>query len=73
VTRRRDVRPLHVDVNPTATTIEQVSFDFRNVNGVKFPFATTESDLKTGKLLESTTTKSIKVNPTLLPTLFDKL
>jgi hypothetical protein len=73
VTRRRDVRPLHVDVDPTPTTIEQVSSDFRDVNGVKFPFATTETDLNTGKLLESTTTKSVKINPTLPPTLFDKL
>jgi hypothetical protein len=73
VTRRRDVRPLHVDVDPTPRTIEQVSSDFREVNGVKFPFATTETDLKTGKLLESTTTKNVKINPTLPPTLFDKL
>jgi len=73
VTRRRDVRPLHVDVDPTPTTIEQVSSDFRDVNGVKFPFATTERDLNTGKLLESTTTKTVKINPTLAPTFFDKL
>jgi hypothetical protein len=73
VTRRRDVRPLHVDVDPTPTTIEQVSSDFRDVNGVKFPFATAETDLNTGKLLESTVTKSVRINPTLPPTLFDKL
>ena len=73
VIRRRDVRPLHVDVDPTPTTIEQVSSDFRDVSGVKFPFATTEKDLNTGKLLESTATKGVKINPTLLPTLFDKL
>ena len=73
VTRRRDVRPLHVDVDPTPTTIEQVSSDFREVNGVKFPFATTETDLNTGKVLESTTTKSVKINPTLPSTLFHKL
>jgi zinc protease len=72
VTRRRDVRPLHVDVDPAPTTIEQVSSDFRDVNGVKFPFATTETDLNTGKLLESTATKSVKINPTLPRTLFDK-
>jgi hypothetical protein len=73
ITRRRDTRPLHVDVDPTSTTIEQVSSDFRDVNGVKFPFATIEIDLKTGKLLESTITKSVKINPTLPATLFDKL
>jgi outer membrane lipoprotein-sorting protein len=73
VTRRRDVRPLHVDVDPRPTTIEQVSSDFHDVEGVKFPFATAEMDLNTGKLLESTITKSVKINPTLPPTLFDKL
>jgi hypothetical protein len=73
VTRRRDVRPLHVDVDPTPTTIEQVSSDFREVNGVKFPFATAETDLNKGKLLESTATKSVKTNPTLSPGFFDKL
>ena len=73
VTRRRDVRPLHVDVDPRPTTIEQVSSDFHDVDGVKFPFATAETDLSTGKLLESTITKSVKINPTLPPTLFDKL
>jgi len=70
-TRRRVVRPLHVDADPTPTTIEQVSADFRDVNSVKFPFATTDTELNTGKLLETTTTKSVKINPTLPPTLFD--
>ena len=73
VIRRRDVRPLHVDVDPTPTTIEQVSSDFRDVNGVKFPFVTAETDLDTGRLLESTATKSVKINPTLPLTFFDKL
>jgi hypothetical protein len=72
VTRRRDVRPLHVDVDPAPTTIEQISSDFRDVNGVKFPFATAETDLNTGKLLESSVTKNVKINPTLPLTLFDK-
>jgi hypothetical protein len=73
VTRRRDVRPLHVDVDPTPTTIEHLSSDFRDVNGVKFPFATTETDLNTGKLLENTITKSVKLNPALPSTFFDQL
>jgi outer membrane lipoprotein-sorting protein len=73
ITRRRDVRPLHVDIDPRPTTIEQVSSDFHDVEGVKFPFATGEMDLNTGKLLESTITKSVKINPTLPPTFFDKL
>jgi hypothetical protein len=43
------------------------------VNGVKFPFATIEIDLKTGNLLESTTTKNVKINPPLPQMFFDKL
>ena len=73
ITRRRDVRPLHVDVDPTPTTIEQRSSDFRDVSGVKFAFATSEIDLKTGKQLESTKISSIKVNPLLDESIFKKL
>jgi hypothetical protein len=73
ITRRRDVRPLHVDVDPTPTTIEQRSSDFREVAGVKFPFASTEIDLQTGKQLESSKASSIKVNPPIDESIFKKL
>ena len=73
ITRRRDVRPLHVDVDPTPTTIEQRSSDFREIAGVRFAFATTEIDLKTGKQLESTKVGSIKVNPPIDESIFKKL
>ena len=49
ITYRRDVRALHVDIDPTPTTIEQRMSDFRQVAGVWFPFANTETDLKLGK------------------------
>ena len=71
ITRRRDVRPLHVDVDPTPTTIELRNSDFREIAGVKFPFATTDADLTTGKVIESTTVKSIKVNPPFDPTILE--
>ncbi len=73
ITRRRDVRPLHVDVDPTPTTIEQRSSDFREVSGVRYAFASTEIDLKTGKQLESTKVGSIKVNPPIDESIFKKL
>ena len=53
ITRRRDVRPLHVDVDPTPTTIEQRSSDFRTIGGVQFAFASSETDLQSGKVLET--------------------
>lgn len=63
IARRRDVRPLHVDIDPTPTIIEQRMSDFRQVAGVWFSFANTETDLKTGKLLETTTVRAITINP----------
>ena len=73
ITRRRDVRPLHVDVDPTPTTIEQRISDFREIAGVRFAFASTEIDLKKGKQLESTKVGSIKVNPPIDESIFKKL
>jgi len=73
ITRRRDFRPLHVDIDPTPTTIEQRSSDFRKISGVQFAFASTEIDLKTGKVLESTKVNKIEVNPSINQSIFDKL
>ena len=73
ITRRRDVRPLHVDHDPTPTTIEQRMSDFRKVSGVMFSFANTETDLKSGQLLETTTLRAITVNPHFDTARFEKL
>ncbi|MBV9618557.1 MAG: hypothetical protein JO201_05030 [Verrucomicrobia bacterium] len=73
ITHRRDFRPLHVDIDPTPTTIEQKSWDFRKVDGVQFAFAGSETDLKTGKVLETSQIKSIKVNPPIDALFFENL
>lgn len=73
ITLRRDVRPLHVDIDPTPTTIEQRMSDFRQVAGVWFPFANTETDLKTGKVLETTTIRTMAVNPKIDEAIFENL
>jgi hypothetical protein len=73
ITRRRDVRPLHVDVDPTPTTIESRFSDFRKVDGILFAFASTDLDLATHKILETTTVRSIKLNPQFDPAIFGKL
>jgi hypothetical protein len=73
ITRRRDVRPLHVDVDPTPTTIEQRNSDFRTIAGVPFAFVSSETDLQSGKVLETTAVRSVKVNPPLVPSIFEKL
>lgn len=72
ISRRRDVRPLHVDMDPTPTLIEQRMSDFRQVAGVWFSFANTETDLKTGKLLETTTIRAITVNPKIDDAIFEE-
>ncbi len=73
ITRRRDVRPLHVDLDPTPTTIEQHMTDFRRVAGVLFSYRNTETDLKTGKVLETTTVRSVTVNPVIDTEIFTTL
>jgi hypothetical protein len=73
ITRRRDVRPLHVDVDPTPTTIEQLISDYREVAGVQFAFASREIDLQTGKELERTKVNSLKVNSPIDQSVFEKL
>jgi hypothetical protein len=73
ITRRRDVRALHVDVDPTPTTIEQRSSDFRTISGVQFAFASSEIDLQSGKVLETSVVRSVKINPPLVPSIFEKL
>ena len=73
ITRRREVRALHPDVDPTPTTIETRYFDFRQVDGFWFAFANEDVDLKTGKIIESAQIKEIKVNPPFDPATFTKL
>ena len=72
ITRRRDVRPLHPDIDPTPTTIELKRFDFHAASGIQFPFKTIETDLATGKELERTKVQGIKINPPLDRSIFEK-
>ncbi|HEX8279900.1 MAG TPA: hypothetical protein VF551_00870 [Chthoniobacterales bacterium] len=72
ITRRRDLRALHPDIDPTPTTIESRKSDWRQVSGVWFAFATEDVDVETGKVLERAKIKEIKVNPTLDTAIFAK-
>jgi hypothetical protein len=71
ITRRRDVRPLHPDMDPTPTTIETKMTDFRKVDNLVFSFASTDTDLKTGKVLEKVTVREITLNPPVPEGFFD--
>ena len=73
ITRRRDVRALHPDVDPTPTAIESRKSEWRKVNGVYFAFADEDLDLETGKVLEMVQIKEIKINSPIDPSIFEKL
>jgi hypothetical protein len=60
-------------VDPTPTTIEQRSSDFRTISGVQLAFASSETDLQSGKVLETTVVRRVKINPPLIPSIFEKL
>ena len=62
VTRSRVRKALHPDNEPTPTTIETVWSDFRPVAGVLFPFEARDTDLATGKLLQTTTLLEMTAN-----------
>ena len=60
-------------MDPTPTTIESRFSDFRNVDGVLFAFVSTDADLATGKILEITRVRSVKVNPQFDASIFGTL
>jgi len=62
ITRSRVHKALHPDNDPTPTTIETVWSDFRRVSGVLFSFETRDTDLETGKLLQTTTVLELSAN-----------
>src|SRR6266478_5696719 len=72
IARRRDVRPLHVDVDPTPTTIELRNSDYRKIAGVQFPFTSSDTDLQTGKILGTTRINSVQVNRPLDESIFKR-
>ena len=62
ITRSRVHKALHPDNDPTPTTIETVWSDFRPVAGVLVPFEARDTDLATGKLLQTTTLLEMTAN-----------
>jgi hypothetical protein len=62
ITRARVHKALHPDVDPTPTTIETVWSDFRQIAGVRFAFQASDTDLATGKLLQTATLLDIAPN-----------
>jgi hypothetical protein len=71
ITRRRDVRSLHPDLDPTPTTIETNMTNFRKLGNLVFSFASTDTDLTTGKVLEKVTVREITLNTPVQAAFFD--
>lgn len=70
IERERQYRPLHVDINPAPEWIETTFEDYRGVAGVQYPYRQVERQLATGKVLITTTVRSIAINQPLDPALF---
>ena len=65
VTRQRDIRALHPDMDSTQRWIESRSSDFRPVDGIVRSFVSTDWDLRTGERLQTVEVRSVKLNPSL--------
>jgi hypothetical protein len=65
VTRKRDVRAIHPDIDPTQLRTENTYLDFRTVDGILRPFRFLNRDLENGELLQETEIKSVELNPAI--------
>jgi hypothetical protein len=65
IERERQLRALHVDIDPKPQWIEIVFSDYRPVGGVQFPYQQVERNLESGELLMTTTLTTIRINPVL--------
>ncbi len=70
ITRARVRKALHPDIDPTVTTIETVWSDFREIDGVRFAFQASDTDLASGKLLQTTRLLEVRPNPPADDSLF---
>ena len=62
VTRARNTRALHVDIDDEEKVIESRMSDFRRVGGIMHPHSVVEVDLKTGDTLVEVTLLSMDLN-----------
>jgi hypothetical protein len=62
IARDRQLRALHVDVNPELEWIETVYDDYRAVDGVMYAHRQTERTLDSGELLATVTVSAIRLN-----------
>src|SRR5262249_3513083 len=66
IDRMRDVRALHPDADARTRRLEQRYEDFRKVDGRMLPFKSSQVDLRTGQVMQTTTVLEVITNPTLI-------
>lgn len=62
IVRRRDVRPIHPDLDPTAKPMENDFWDFRPVEGVQTSFQSSQIDLSRGIAVQATEVTDLTYN-----------
>lgn len=70
IDRMRDIRALHPDADPMTRWIEQRYEDFRTVNGTMLAFKSSQVDLRTGQVMQTTTVLEVTTNPPLTEATF---
>ena len=73
VTRSRNVRALHVDLDDNEKLIEARMSDFRSVGDIVHPHSVVEVDLATDDVLTRITLQELKINVELAPAYFEDL
>lgn len=71
IVRSRVTKALHPDVDPKPTRIETRWSDFRETAGVRMAFQAVDTDLATGKWIQSTTLLEVTAGPPLAHALFE--
>lgn len=72
IERQRDVRALHPDVDPTTKWLEYTFEDYRVVAGIRRSFRGRQIDLRTGKVLQTTTTTRLAFDEAVDPAQFTR-
>ena len=67
----RQKRAQHVDLDATEQWIETRYDDYRAVNGVRYPFLHTETEVGSDKFLSRGIVKSMRANPSIDPQFFE--
>ena len=70
IDRMRDIRALHPDADARTRWIEQRYEDFRKVDGRMLAFKSSQVDLRTGQVMQTTTVLEVTTNPPLTEATF---